>query len=623
MIIQSLYRYYQILLGDTDVEIALPNYSSARVSFVLGLSKDGELLNLIPMSLPVQRRNKVVEEPRRMIVPEQVKRAGTNPSPNFMCDSATFVLGISEKDESDPDYSRKRFEGFREYNLRLLSKADSAISHAVMAFLQNHDPQKARQHPAITRYLDELLKGGNLIFRVGGKDALEDPEIRRVWEESKSEVDSIQMQCLVTGEIEPIARLHPTIQGVRNANPMGASLIGFNDRAYESYNREGQQGINSPVSQRVASGYGVALNYLLSSQNPNRKIILGDTTVVYWAESTNKQYANAFLALINPEYLDSETSFENNEQKAADEQLGNVAKKIEKAQPMDITHLNDGLDSSTRFYVLGLAPNAARLAVRFFLTEPFGEFVERIMVHYQDLSIVKESPNQPDFISVSRILRECVSPKVIRREDELASSWALLGGSLMRAILNGAPYPEELYYAMLNRIRTDSDAENSRKINYTRAAVIKAHLIRKYRRQGHNPFQEVLQMSLNEQCTQPAYVLGRLFAVLEDVQREALGGKVDATIKDRYFTSACATPASVFPVLLRLSQHHIAKADHGKQADNRIQGLLDLLDVEKNAFPAHLSLDEQGVFVLGYYHQRADFYARNNTQINEKTASVQ
>lgn len=623
MIIQALYRYYQILLEDPDVEIAVPAYSSTRVSFALDLTRDGELLDVIPLFIPVQRGNRVVEEPRRVIVPEQVKRSGVNPSPNFMCDSATFVLGISEKDDSDPEYSRKRFEGFREYNLRLLSQAASETSRAVMAFLRNHIPQESRQHPAIKRHLDELLKGGNLIFRVGGIDALEDLEIRRVWEESKSETDSIKMQCLVTGEIEPIARLHPNIQGVRNANPTGASLVGFNDRAYESYNREGQQGINSPVSQRVASGYGVALNYLLSSQNPNRKIIIGDTTVVYWAESTNKQYANTFSALINPEYLDTETSFENNEQKAANERIGHLAKKIEKAQPMDITHLNDSLDPSTRFYVLGLAPNAARLAVRFFLTEPFGKFVERIMVHYRDLSIIKESPNQPDYISVSRILRECVSPKVTRREEELASSWALLGGSLMRAILNGAPYPEELYYAILNRIRTDSDTANSHKINYTRVAVIKAHLIRKYRRQDRNPFQEVLQMSLNEEYTQPAYVLGRLFAVLESVQREALGGNVDATIKDRYFASACATPASVFPVLLRLSQHHIAKAEHGKQSDNRIQNLLNLLDVEKNAFPAHLSLDEQGVFVLGYYHQRAAFFMRNNAQTTEKPAPVQ
>jgi len=615
MILQALYRYYEILLNDPEVEIAPPNYSSANVSFALNLSRDGEIIDIFPLSTKVQEGKTVRERPyRRMIVPEQVKRT-SKPTPNFLCDNAAFLLGISDKDESDSEYSRKRFEVFRQHNLSLLSRANSEAARAVAAFLQKHDPRTARSHPVIARHLQGLLKGGFLIFWVEGKDVLQDAEIQRIWGEYKGGTETVAMQCLVSGQVEAIARLHPSIQGVRDAQSTGASLVSFNERAYESYNRIKGQGLNSPVSQRVASGYGIALNYLLSDQNPNRKIYLGDTTVVYWAESENKQYASTFAALLNPEYLEEQPSQGQWGRKEAEEKLRQVAEKVQKGQGLDLTHLREGLDSGTQFYVLGLAPSAARLVVRFFLNDPFEKFVERIILHYQDLNIQKEYDDQPEYITIHRILNECVSPKAARRDETLKSTWSLLGGSLMRSILSGAPYPEELYYAIINRIRADSDDGGNRKINYVRAAVIKAYLIRKSRRRGNNPFQEVLQMSLNEKFTHPAYVLGRLFAVLEKVQKEAVGD-VNVTIKDRYFTSACATPASVFPVLLRLSQHHISKAEYGYASENRIQELLNLLDVEKNPFPARLSLDEQGIFVLGYYHQRAAFF----TKSSEKSA---
>jgi CRISPR-associated protein Csd1 len=362
----------------------------------------------------------------------------------------------------------------------------------------------------------------------------------------------------------------------------------------------------------------VALNYLLSNQNPNRKIYLGDTTVVYWAESEDKRYASAFAAFINPEFLEGESAEDQSARKKVEKKMGETAEKVQKGQALDVAKLREGLDDSTRFYVLGLASNAARLAVRFYLTEPFGVFAERIMQHYEDLKIEKEFANQPDYLSPYRILAECVSPKVTRRDEEVKSSWSLLGGALMRSVLMGAPYPEGLYAAMLNRIRHDSDEEKrSIKINYVRAAYIKAHLLRKYRRQDHNPYQEALQMSLNESFTHPAYVLGRLFAVLEKAQREAIGQNINATIKDRYFTSACATPASVFPTLLRLAHHWTAKAEYGGVSDRKIQDLLGMLDAKP--FPSRLTLEEQGVFVLGYYHQRAAFYAKNGEKAEDTT----
>jgi len=621
MILQALYDYYQILLNDPDVEIAEPGYSAANVSFALNLSPEGELLDVIPFTSK-SFDGKKERNFRRMIVPEQAKKASGIVS-NFLCDTAAYVLGLSDKESKDPKYAEKRFEAFRQYNIEILSKADSPASRAVITFLQKHDPQNAKQHPVIARQMEGLMEGGSLIFRVQGKNVTDDPKIKRAWEEYKLGQEAVEMQCLVTGEVEPIARLHPSIKRVRGAQPTGASLVSFNERAYESYNRVKGQGLNSPVSQRVASGYGVALNYLLSEQNPNRPIFLGDTTVVYWADAPDKRYASAFYSFLNPEFQQEQEESEPEENKGkrrrakeAEKEMGEVAESVRQGKAIDLAKLREGLDDNTRFYVLGLASNVSRLAVRFFLTEPFGVFAERIMQHYDDLQIEKEYANQPTYISPYRILAECVSPKVTQRDDEVKKSWSLLGGAFMRSILTGAPYPEGLYAAMLNRIRHDSDETSEKgktrsvKINYIRAAYIKAHLIRKFRRQGQNPYQEALQMSLNESYTHPAYVLGRLFAVLEKAQREAIGQNINATIKDRYFTSACASPASVFPTLLRLSHHWTTKAEYGGVSDRKIQDLLGMLPAQP--FPSRLSLDEQGVFVLGYYHQRAAFYAKKD-----------
>jgi CRISPR-associated protein Csd1 len=615
MILQSLYNYYQILLNDPEVTIALPGYRSENINYVLNLSKDGELLYIVPLTSKVSGGKKDRETKYRVMrVPERVKRSGTEPKPNFMWDNSAFVLGIPEQKGKDAEYGARRFEAFRQRNIEILSKAESENARAVIAFLKKHNPKAALQHTAIARYSNEFLQGGYLTFQVEGQFAFNDPEIKRAWEQHLIERDqnTVKMQCLVTGRVESIARTHPDVKGVRGTRQNRASLVSFNLDAFESYGRK--QGFNSPVSQRVASGYGVVLDYLLSEQNPNRPIYLGDAAVVYWAESPDKRYPSAFATIINPAYLeeDEETDDKQQGRRKAERKMGYVAQEIEKGRALDVKGITEGLDPETRFYVLGLAPNAltnaSRLTVRFFLMEPFGKFIERIMQHYKDLEIEKEYPNQPTYLSPYRILAECVSPKVTRRDDEVKSSWSLLGGAFMRSILTGAPYPEGLYAAIINRIRHDTDETNDEgrrrnvKINYIRVAYIKAHLLRKYRRQAQNPYQEALQMSLNESYTHPAYVLGRLFAWLERAQKAALGQNINATIKDRYFTSACASPASVFPTLLRLSQHHLNKAEYGGYLERQIQDLLGML--EAKPFPTRLTLEEQGVFVLGYYHQR-------------------
>lgn len=612
MILQALNRYYDILSSDPESNIAMPGYSAIGISFALNISTKGELLDVLPLFQQVQVKKKMEEKPRRMIVPEQVKRA-VNISANYLWDNCVYVLGISDKEAKDPEYNIKRLEAFRQLNIDMLKDVGNPAAKAVIAFLENYEPEWGRRHPKITPYLDTILKGGNLVFMFDGKFVHEDTAIRKAWEKHKGASDSELIQCLVTGETSPLARLHPSLKGIRDANPTGATLVGFNARAYESYNRA--QGMNSPVSEKAAFAYTTALNYLLSSSNENKKIYIGDTTVVYWAESEKKEYAKAFLGLCEPEEVEivPEEAVATRDKKA-EKKAKKIAEKVRRVQALDTKKLLDGLDGNPRFYVLGLAPNAARVSVRFFHSDPFDKVVEKIMQHYKDLEIVKEFEDQHTYLTIQDILKETVSPKA---SDQSAAP--LLAGSMFRAILENTPYPAALFNSIINRVRADQDDKKSRiyKIGYTRAAILKAYLLRKYRNQPKNKIQEVLVMSLNEQSTIPAYLLGRLFAVLEKVQMEAIGD-VNASIKDRYFTSACASPASVFPILLRLSQHHISKVG-AYYHDKRIEDILNKLDVENNPIPSRLSLDEQGVFMIGYYHQRKDLWTSKKVTESETT----
>lgn len=607
MILQALTRYYDILSNDPDSNIAPLGYSAIGISFALNISAKGELLDVFPLFEQVQRGKKMEDKPHRMIVPEQVKRA-VNIAANYLWDNCVYVLGISDKEAKDPEYNIKRLEAFRQLNTGMLKKVGNPAAKALTSFLESYEPEQGRKHPKITPHLETILKGGNLVFMFDGKFVHEDNAIKQAWEKYKGASDSDLVQCLVTGETAPLARLHPSLKGIRDANPTGATLVGFNAHAYESYHR--QQGMNSPVSEKAAFAYTTALNYLLSSSNENRKFYIGDTTVVYWAESEKKEYAKAFLGLCEPEEVELPADeIKPERDKKAEKKLKKVAEKVRRVQALDTKKLLEGLDDNPRFYVLGLAPNAARVSVRFFHSDPFSRVVEKIMKHYKDLEIVKEFEDQHTYLTIQDILDETVSPKA---SDKAASP--LLAGAVFRAILENTPYPAALYNAIINRVRADQDERFTRKINYARAAIIKAYLLRKYRNQPQHPIQEVFVMSLNEQSTHPAYVLGRLFAVLEKVQQEAIGD-LNASIKDRYFTSACASPASVFPILLRLSQHHISKVG-AYYHDKRIEAILNKLDVEKNPIPAHLSLDDQGVFVLGYYHERKELWTSRKPAIS-------
>jgi CRISPR-associated protein Csd1 len=606
MILQALNRYYQLLLDDPEADVAPPGFNSIQVHFSIVLSKEGKLLSLTPLLIEEKRRGKSFERPIRLIVPQRVIRSGLKISANFLWDNETYVLGISDRDEDQPDYSLERFTEFREFNLSLLQKANCDQAEIVSKFLINHDPKTFKQTSLFIEN-SSSLNNVNLVFKVLGSEGFvhEDPIIQQVWINYITErLDAPIGRCLVTGKKSQIELTHNKIKGIRGGQSSGTAIVSFNDRAYESFNKDHQQGINAPVSTEAMFGYTTALNYLLRSQR--QRITLSDTTIVYWAESLDKAYTDLFSLVLNP------SGSQKSENKAVRDRkseslLESLANSIREGKPLDTEYFLRDLDSNIRFFVLGLSPNAARASVRFFYNDPFGKAISNVLAHHQDMAIINEYGDQEHFYSIYQIVRETVSKKSKNQDPS-----PLLTGVVFRSILMNLPYPAALYNAILIRVRADQDDKKNRieKINHIRAALIKAFLFRKYRNQ--NKFQEELQMSLNKDSTNQAYLLGRLFAVMEKAQQDAAEKELNATIKDRYFTSACATPATTFPILLRLTQHHIAKAKYGHTSDRRIQDIMQMLDVEKTPFPKHLTLDEQGIFILGYYHQRVDIYKKKS-----------
>ncbi|MBS4024466.1 MAG: type I-C CRISPR-associated protein Cas8c/Csd1 [Clostridia bacterium] len=604
MIINALNKYYEILAEDEKSGIPLYGYTSAKVGFALNISVAGELLDVIPLKVEGNKGKRLVS--RMLMVPEQKIRS-SGISANFMCDNSTYVLGIDSKGK--PQRSKDAFIAFKELHYQVLSSANGQATKAILAFLDNWNIGETRQHPALKDFIEEILEGSNLVFRLDGETGYihNDLEIKRIWEEynSKSE-DDIKGQCLITGEHNSIARLHPNIKNVKNAQSSGALIVSFNENAYESYGKE--NGYIAPVGIYAAFSYTTVLNHMLSSQK--QKIQVGDATTVFWAESPEDIYTDLAAELFNPSITQEEK--ENTNKYKRDAQIEELVKDIllKAKSGMRINDLDGKVDTQIKFHILGLSPNASRVSIRFFHSDSFGGFIEKTAQHYKDMEIAKDFDNKPANIPIWMMLGETVSPK---SRDKDAPP--LLAGAVMRSIISGTPYPASLFNAVIIRIRADMDDKdkNIHRVNYVRVAIIKAYLLRKARIQNNKKLGEVLTVSLNEESANTEYLLGRLFSVLEKAQQDANPG-INATIKDRYFASACATPAAVFPILLRLAQHHISKSDYGYVIDRKIEPIINKI----TKFPSHLTLEQQGIFILGYYHQRVALFQKSDKAEKEK-----
>ena len=576
MILQSLTQYYEDLLSLG--EIARPGWAVAKVSWALELGEDGNLLGIYHLQQEVSRGKKTAFVPRELLVPQPVKRS-SGVAANFLCDTCSYLLGADAKGK--PARTAECFAAAAELHRRLLDGLHSAAARAVLEFFDHWDPSTAPEHPALQQNWQEIIKGGNLIFWYQGRFVTEDPEIQERWQQAKTDVpaDISEGICLVTGVHAPLARLHPNIKGVVGAQSSGAALVSFNASAFCSYGHE--QGANAPTSEYAAFAYTTALNHLLADRDHIRRV--GDTTLVCWAAGGQSIYQDFAIDAL---YDDSPT----------EQDILNTLFRLAEGLPVDWK--DHQLDPDTQFYILGLAPNAARLSVRFFWQNSFGTLARNVARHYSRLEIVRPSYDNLSTLSLWRLLRETVNTNAKAPEPS-----PRLAGDLLLAVLNDGLYPATLLDGVTLRIRADKDVTRGR------AAIIKAWYLRNSQ---DEQLKEVMTVELNEQSNYLPYVLGRLFSVLEAVQQRA-NPNVNTSIKDRYFNAASATPATVFPLLINLAQKHLAKLDAGSSTYYNKQ--ITALNARINqTLPARLTLPEQSAFQIGYYHETQKRYTKKEEQ---------
>lgn len=592
MILQALVKYYETLLKQGKVEE--PGWSAAKVSAEIQLDEEGKLLGILSLQNEVQRGKKTVLTDPLLQVPEVFKRS-SGVRPNFLYDGSSYFFGVDNK--GNPKRSIQCFEAARTFHHQLLDGCDSPVAQGVLKFLDSWQPDKAEENPVFQQNRDAIVGASGLVFAVNGQEAQQDSEIRRRWMDYKKEgggENSEKGQCLVTGKVAEIALTHPNIKGVRDAQSMGAALVSFNAKSVESFGHEEDQGLNAPVSEYAAFAYTTALNQLIREGN---SLLCGDTTVVFWAQSAEPLYQQVYMNFLNP----SGTG-ENREQT-----VKAVLEKILQGVAADVDGIT--LSPDEPFYVLGLAPNAARLSVRFFWQNTFGVTLKHLQNHQDRLKIVRPAweKDRGAYLPLWRLLKESVNPNATKKQ-----ALPLLAGSLLRSILQDAPYPEAMYRQFLLRIKAES---GDAKISYPRGAFVKAYLLKNHQEKWGGE----ITMNVNENCKAVPYVLGRMFAVLEGLQQDS--SEVSATIKDRYFNAACATPGAVFPVLLKLANAHLNKLGRTNKGlavntQKKLGSLMEKITMpdEGNPIPGRLTLDEQGMFILGYYQETQARYTKKEEQ---------
>ncbi|MBF0294256.1 MAG: type I-C CRISPR-associated protein Cas8c/Csd1 [Magnetococcales bacterium] len=592
MILQALYELYDRLSLDPDYGIAEPGWSTQNVSFAVVLTAEGRLHAFADEQedhvIPAARgKEKTVRRPKPMRLPGQAKPTGQGINPGFLWDNTRYLLGYDPKD-AKPERTLESFCRFRDHHLAAQQAIPDPAYAAVCRFLENWSPEEAVNHPLLAE-----LGSGFGVFRILGEEGYvhDRPAVRRWWQGREKGTGRLGM-CLISGSRDqPLARIHePKIKGVKDAQSTGALLVSFNCDAFTSYGKA--QSHNAPVSELATFRYCTALNALLNGTRRDRhRLRMHNDTVIFW--TGKKTVSEDWLAMLFSNGVETaDESAPEGQDPVVLDQLRVCMQALREG-----SHLLPD-DPGTPFYLLGLSPNAGRISVRFWHVSTLGDFVERLRAHFADLRIVRP-PHGREFPPVWMLLRETA-----RDGKDVAP---LLEGALMRAIVNKTAYPDAVASAVIRRIRADRDDRQhpNRQINDLRAAMLKAWLNRSPRWKGE------MTVSLDTTRTDPAYRLGRLFAALEKTQSEALPG-INATIRDRYYGAASATPGTVFPRLLRTYQHHLGKLPVGAKV-NREKTVQEIMSAITQ-IPATLSLEEQGLFAIGYYHQRQDFFTAKEEQ---------
>jgi len=575
MILQALAEYYDRKSSDPNAGLATMGFEAKEIPFILEIDAEGKLIQIEDTREGDGRKKRA----RSFLVPQGIKKTSGVAS-NLLWDNAEYVIGLLNPSKflsipkSNPEKRRKQLQRFREQHQAFVIKinalsemVDDSGLYAVSLFLNNIKANKKimRKFP---QWSDIVESNPNLTFRLNGSRELicQSPAVIAAIRDCDSR-DVEKERCLISGDQDEVERLHTSIKGVWGAQSSGANIVSFNLDAFNSFGKK--QGNNAPVGKQAAFAYTTALNYLLRKDSTQRMQV-GDASTVFWSEKQSDM-ETAVISLFG-------------DQPPKDDPDRNVRavqtlyKSIQNGR-----YCKD--DGGTRFYVLGLAPNAARIAVRFWYVGTVAEMAERVVQHFSDLEIA-HGPNEAPFLSLFRLL---VSTASLGKAENIPPN---LAGEVMRSIIEGRPYPQTLLGAAIRRIKAEQH------VSYPRASIIKAYLNRVEKK-------EVIKVSLDTKNINEGYLLGRLFAVLEQVQKEALGKGINATIRDRYYGAASSTPVTVYPTLLKLSKHHLGKIENKGRVHNIEKLIGSIVDgLPAQGFSPHLELQNQGRFAIGYYHQR-------------------
>ena len=579
MIITALNSYYERLFEKGKV--LRYGFSPQPVSYAVVLSEDGMAVDLND----IRDLSGKKPRPKLLAVPQPPDDRNGGNSACLFWDNTSYALGVSDK---KLDKALKQHATFKKTMLDVIADSDDRVLVAFRKFLKHWLPDMFESPPFNDN--DEVLDS-NIVFKLDGENAYihDCPAAKELCLTHKEGGEDIIGTCLVTGERSEISRTHPPIKKVAGAQPSGAKLVAFDKDAFLSLKKK--QGENAPVSKTVSDQYTKALNYLLHKEN--RRLSIGNATTVFWALAVDSETAEKAEGLMSL-FLNSSSD----EQEAG--KLRQVLETVADGRPLQT--IDPKLDKKTEVYVLGLSPNASRLSVRFWQTGSLDFFVEKISRHYLDLHLEPLPWRTPP--SIWRLLLETTPSRDGKHDSK--DILPHLAGEMMRAIISGRNYPLSLLSTVVMRMRSDGD------VSGLRVALCKAVIVRFNRNSSKK---EDIPVSLDTSVTNQGYLLGRWFAELEGAQRGALGKDVNATIRDQYYGSASANPATTFPTLIRKYQNHISKVGKEKKGmainiEKKIGEIVDKLPAE---LPKTLSMEDQGRFAIGYYHQQREQFKKKDS----------